>query len=178
MATRDEEIQRQRNTEENGHSLIGTIINAGAVVGLGAAGWRFRREIGSGARAAGEFAGTLTSAGVSKIARSAKFRETMQDMGTFAKAIHEATDSRGVISHLKNPNRFQDRFEQSLQYSLEARARMQRTQLGGEPLKALQEFQDMRYSMKAVQQQTFESIRFSKIEQDIRENMGDFAQKD
>lgn len=173
MATRDDSRERQY-TEENGHSLLGTAIKASAVVGAGALGWRYRREIGSGIR---EAAGTLTSAGVSKLARSAKLRETMEDVGTFARALNHAADSRGVLSHIKNPSRFQDRFDDSLQYSLEARARMKQTTLGGEPLQFLDDLKNMRNERKMVRQQVFESHRIDQIEKELNRSMPEFMEK-
>lgn len=173
MARQDEEQQRRPQED----SALGTALKVGGIVGAGALGWRYRRQIGSGLRNVGGFAGAITSSGVSRIARMEKFKNTAQDIGTFARAMHHATDSRGVLSHMRNPGRFEDRFNTSLQYSLEARARAARSDFGGEPLEALQSYQNTRIALKGVQRKVFEDHRFQNIERDIKENMPNFAEQ-
>lgn len=168
MARQDENPQYQ----DPRSSALESTVKVGSLVGAGVLGWKYRSRIGSGLRSVGEFSSTLTMGAVSRVARSAKLRDTMQDIGTFAKALHSATDSRGVISHLRNPGRFESRFNESLQYSLEARGRMKKTQLGGEPLQGLEDFQNLRNSLRAAKQQTFETHRMHNIIQDLATRTG------
>ena len=169
MARQDE--RRAQYTEENGSSLLGTAIKVGAIAGAGAVGWRYRRQIGSGLRHTGEMAGTLSAGVITRLGRNEKLKETMRDMGAFAKAMHYATDSRGALSHMKNPGRFNDRFEESLQYSLEARGKMKRSDIDNEAVQAVSELQDVRNAKRMVRQNTFEAHRFEYIKKELSETM-------
>ena len=154
---RYEREQGQGQIQEKEGSALGTAMKIGAVIGAGAMGYRYRSQIGSGMRSAGEFAGSIGSVAVTKLARNAKFKDTIQDMGAFAAALNHASDTRGLLSHLNNPGRFEDRFNQSLQYSLEAKARMQRSEIGGEPLQFLEDIKNARKERKESGKRVFES---------------------
>ena len=176
MAERDEERQGGYK-QDDGSSALGAALKVGAVLGAGALGVRYRRQIGAGLRNVGELGGTIGTSALTSLARSSRMREAMQDVGTFAKAMHYATDSRGALSHMNNPARFEQRFNQSLEYSLEARARMSKSQLGGEPLQFVEDLQNMRNEMKMARQQVFESHRFDHIQKELNSSMPEFMEK-
>lgn len=166
---RDERQQGQ--TQERENSALGTAMKIGAVIGAGAMGWRYRSQIGSGMRSAGEFAGAIGATTVTRLARNSSMKNTVQDMGAFAKALSHAADTRGVLSHISNPGRFEDRFNQSLQYSLEAKARMNRSQIGGEPLQFLEDLKNSRKERNQVRKEVFESHRLKHIEDELGKTM-------
>ena len=168
---RYEREQGQGQIQEKEGSALGTAMKIGAVIGAGAMGYRYRSQIGSGMRSAGEFAGSIGSVAVTKLARNAKFKDTIQDMGAFAAALNHASDTRGLLSHLNNPGRFEDRFNQSLQYSLEAKARMQRSEIGGEPLQFLEDIKNARKERKESGKRVFESHRSDHIEDELNKIM-------
>lgn len=87
-------------------SSLGNAVKVGSVLGAGAAGFMYRRQIGTGLRNLTEMTGTMTAGGIERITRSTRFKETMDDIGTFTSAVNFATDGRGVMSHMRNPERF------------------------------------------------------------------------
>jgi hypothetical protein len=170
---REDDVRRQYQ-DRSDHSTLGTAVQIGAIIGAGALGWKYRRQIGAGLRPVGEFAGTLAASGAGRLARSERLKDTIEDIGTFAKSMHYATDSRGAFSHMSNQRRFKDRFDEALDYSLEERARSKRTTIGGGPLQALQEFQDTRNALKMVRQEVFETHRMEHISKELNDAMPDF----
>jgi hypothetical protein len=173
MARRDEDPRYTPGQDrDDGGSAFGTALRIGGIIGAGAVGWRYRREIGSGLRNATEFTGTFAMAGVEAIARSAKFKETVEDVSAFARALNYAADGRSEFRHMANPSRFQDRFNESLAYSLEDMARS-RNAVGSDTLQAVDEFQHMRDSLKMSNQKVFEAHRFEMISQELHRVMPD-----
>jgi len=169
------EAERYREQQQqNESSALGTALKVGAVIGAGALGFKYRRQIGTGLRNVGEFASTAAAVGTTSLAKSPLLREKMEDVGTFARALHYAADTRSELSHLKNPQRFEDRFDEALTRSLESRARSQATKLGGEPLQVIEDFKNMRSELKAVNRNVFESQRMGYIEEDLTKSMPEF----
>lgn len=168
MARREEEMQQQQEQQSSG---LGNIVKAGALVAAGALGFNYRRQLGKGLRSAGDFVGTGANSLLSRAARSDSLREGFQDASAFAKAMAHATDSRSVLSHIRNPGRFEDRFQQSIQNSLEVQARSRRHTLGGGKLDVLEEMQKMRSDRKRLRNEVFDAHRFNGVIEELTEKL-------
>jgi hypothetical protein len=155
------------------HHYIGAAVAVGAIVGAGALGWRFRSQIGTGLRSVGEFAGTIGSIGIDALARSAKLKSTIEDVGTFAKSLHYAMDDRSIFSHMENPNRFEDRFNLQLQRSIESRARSAATPLGGEDLEIETELEELRTNFVKTPKAILENHRMEYVQKDLEKKLKD-----
>lgn len=169
MAKKDEEMRYREESSVN--SSMQTTVKVGSLLGAGAVGIRYRREIGSGIRSAGEFGGTLVGAGVERLARSTKFKATMQDIGTFAKALDHAADGRSLLSHFGNPNRFNNRWERSVQSSIEARGRMRSDGIASEQLSTVKALEDTVMSIRNAPKNVFQAHRMEHIRQHLQKTM-------
>jgi hypothetical protein len=169
MAYEDERRQYDQQQDPQHHSALGTALKVGGVIAAGAVGWRYRSQIGTGLRSIGEFAGTVGSAGINSLARNAKFKETMEDVGTFARSLNKAMDNRSIFSHIGNPNRFEDRFNRELQRSLEARGRSAGIPFGGEDLELETEVKELRTKMAQVHNGVLESQRQKYVQEELTE---------
>jgi hypothetical protein len=169
VADERDKIDYGQQGPEQSHSFFGTALAIGSLVGAGALGWKFRSQIGTGLRAAGEFTGTIGTMGINALARNAKLKETMEDIGTFAKSLNKAMDNKGVFSHLGNPSRFEDRFSSALQQSLESRARGAGIPFGNEDLEFETQIEELRTRARQIPNAVLESQRSHYVGEELQQ---------
>lgn len=169
MARREDQLQQQNQQQEG--SALGTAFKVGAIVAAGALGINYRRQIGSGLRNVGDFTGTLGASAASKVARSQKLRGAFEDVSTFTRAMAFAADSRSAVSHIKNRGRFESRFKESLDYSLEARARGRKDRINAEELSGLEDIQKMRLARNRLSEEVFDAHRFNRVIGELTQKM-------
>ena len=149
----EEELQRQEENRGPG------IVELGALIGAGAMGYRYRKQIGSGIRQVGGYAGSLSAGAAVQIAKNRGLRTGIEDIKTYGKALDEALDGRGAFYHMKNGGRFNDRFENSVQQSLEIRARSTGKTADYSTAKAFQTFDEAKSARNRAVRETFEVHR-------------------
>lgn len=160
-------IESQREKKE---SSLGKQLLAGAVVvgaGMG---------IVSSARARGlirDTFETVTDLGNSALARirNSSLSDKMHETGMILKAMHHATDTKGITYHLRHPNRFQERFQESLTRSIEARRRALQTPLKGQSTLMEELLHGLPYSIKMARYEVINNLRYKSVIEELERTM-------
>lgn len=161
------ESQQHNNKEEN--SIGRTLLAGAAIVGAGvgvASSSRARSLI----RDASMSSLDAANSGLNRL-RSSGFRDGLAETSMIFKAMDDAIDTKGPLYHLKNPNRYQRRFQESLSRSIEGRDRSLRTALGGKATKAENLFFGVHNNMKMLRGQIVREMRYQNIVKDLQQRM-------
>lgn len=150
-------LESQTHQEKrNGSGLaeIGALAAGVTVVGLGVGTSQGRAIIREASVSASGAASRFSQTGI-----SAKLRDT----GMTLKAMDHALDNRGMLSHLKNPNRYQERFQDSLTRSIEKRNRAFQTPLKGQATLAEEMVFKLESDLSMYSTQIKRDMRYEKV---------------
>lgn len=168
-----DENGRRINEQSRTGAAVQNTVQVGALLGAGALGVRYRSQIGRGVAKTGG----VTASAISMLARKSGAGESLKTWGQTLDAFAHATDQRGLTSHIANPKRFQERFNQRSMEIVEDMHRNTRSTLGGKSTEIEQGLFDLMSSFKTGQNMSFRALQQHKIQQSLKKDMPDFWEK-
>lgn len=161
--------ERGRYVEEKEDgSALGSAVKLGSILSAGALGFKYRKQIGRGIGKAFDAGVAAGARGASALAARTGAKDAAGTMGTILKSLDEATDM-GIMSAMRNPARFERRFEDAAIRNIEGRVRQSRTPLGGEATEIENHLFDMRKNFKRGEQMHIQALRYQKVVDDMKE---------
>ncbi|UNY39807.1 structural protein [Bacillus phage vB_BauM_KLEB27-3] len=176
MAGSEYEQYVNSRKEDESSSGLGNAIKVGALIGAGALGYRYRRELGSGIRTLGAGAMSVTNRGVARLARSETLKDRISQTGSFLKAMDHALDMKSPVFHLQNRQRFNNRFDDSMRRSLTELEKRKQGVMRRTPTQIEQSLDTLRHNRKMGDFMTERALRFNASMDALNKKMPDRMQ--
>lgn len=154
--------QHKGNENRTGLTEIGLLAAGVTAVGLGVGTSQGRSIIREA---------SISASGAASRFGQTSFGSTLKDVGMGIKAVDHALDNRSLISHLKNPSRYETRFNNSIAKSIQARNRTLQTPLKGQSTLAEEMVYKLESDVNMYANEIKRSMRYESVKGELKNKL-------